>query len=62
MQHLKILLERKIKRNAHSEHFNKSMYIVMFNKKCKRLSLSRNRDWKEIHPIFSEVLSGWFLF
>ena len=36
--------------NAHNEHFNKNMYIVLFNKICKRLSLSR---YKGCTPSFS---------
>lgn len=56
------ITEENKKRNAHNEHFNKNMYIVVFNKKCKRLSPSRYKDWKEIHSTFSVVLLGWFLF
>lgn len=56
------IIEENNDRNAHNEHFNKNMYIVLFNKICKRLSLSRYKAWGGNTLHLSMVLSGSFLF
>lgn len=55
------IIEENNDRNAHNEHFNKNMYIVLFNKICKRLSLSRYKAWGgEYTPSFNG--SFWVVF
>lgn len=57
------IIEENNDRNAHNEHFNKNMYIVLFNKICKRLSLSRYKAWGGgIHSIFQWFFLGRFYF